>query len=270
MEQNALLYTIQGVVHALLTKIAYLAVGFRPPHGPLRHCGPDGADGGLYGGLSDFAAQPPGLFLPPPDRPGAVRELGKYALPLVPLSVLSWLNTSVSTLALKHLLGSRRRASSPARWGWPPRSTSSRRASTPTGPPTCWKTTRATTVSASIPCTGSCLHAHALRAGITLLQSPVFLLLGKSYRSSVVFFPFLFLSPICYCLGETTGMGITISKKTYWTTLIYCFPLWPTSLCALCSSRRWASPARPWPRRFGHSHAAPAHRRGRKVLPCNP
>ena len=59
--------------------------------------------------------------------------------------------------------------------------------------------------------------------GITLLQSPVFLLLGKSYRGSVVFFPFLFLSPICYCLGETTGMGITISKKSYWTTLIYLF-----------------------------------------------
>ena len=59
--------------------------------------------------------------------------------------------------------------------------------------------------------------------GITLLQSTVFLLLGKSYRSSVVFFPFLFLSPVCYCLGETTGMGITISKKSYWPTLIYLF-----------------------------------------------
>ena len=33
MEQNALLYTIQGVVHALLTKIAYLAVGFSRPTG---------------------------------------------------------------------------------------------------------------------------------------------------------------------------------------------------------------------------------------------
>jgi len=59
--------------------------------------------------------------------------------------------------------------------------------------------------------------------GITLLQTPVFLLLGKSYRSSVIFFPFLFLSPICYCLGETTGMGINIAKKTHWTTIIYLF-----------------------------------------------
>ena len=59
--------------------------------------------------------------------------------------------------------------------------------------------------------------------GITILQAPVFLLLGKAYRSSVVFFPFLFLSPICYCLGETTSMGIDISKKTWWKTAIYLF-----------------------------------------------
>ena len=58
---------------------------------------------------------------------------------------------------------------------------------------------------------------------IIILQTPVFLLLGEAYRSSVVFFPFLFLSPICYCLGETTGMGIIISKKTHWTTIIYLF-----------------------------------------------
>ena len=35
MEQNALLYTIQGVVHALLTKIAYLAVGFSRPRAAM-------------------------------------------------------------------------------------------------------------------------------------------------------------------------------------------------------------------------------------------
>ena len=62
-----------------------------------------------------------------------------------------------------------------------------------------------------------CLFGLAL----ALFQTPVFLLIGKSYRSSSIFFPFLFLSPICYCLGETTDMGITISKKTYWTTIIF-------------------------------------------------
>ena len=155
---------------------------------------------------------------------GAVRELGKYALPLVPLSVLSWLNTSVSTLALKHLLGYEATGIFSSALGL---------ASTiniiQTGFNTYWAPyvlenyqsddrQRFYTVHRLMACM---LTLFGL--GITLLQSPVFLLLGKSYRSSVVFFPFLFLSPICYCLGETTGMGITISKKTYWTTLIYLF-----------------------------------------------
>jgi len=56
---------------------------------------------------------------------------------------------------------------------------------------------------------------------ITLLQAPVYLLLGPAFRGSVVYFPFLFLTPICYCLGETTGMGIGISKKSYWNTIIF-------------------------------------------------
>mgnify|MGYP002542438845 CR=1 FL=1 len=105
MEQNALLYTIQGVVHALLTKIAYLAVGFSRPTGRY-------AIVALTALMAVFTV----VFLilqrsrldfsfPRLTDRDAVRELGKYALPLVPLSVLSWLNTSVSTLALKHLLG---------------------------------------------------------------------------------------------------------------------------------------------------------------------
>ena len=224
MEQNALLYTIQGVVHALLTKIAYLAVGFSRPTGRY-------AIVALTALMAVFTV----VFLilqrsrldfsfPRLTDRDAVRELGKYALPLVPLSVLSWLNTSVSTLALKHLLGYEATGIFSSALGL---------ASTiniiQTGFNTYWAPyvlenyqsddrQRFYTVHRLMACM---LTLFGL--GITLLQSPVFLLLGKSYRSSVVFFPFLFLSPICYCLGETTGMGITISKKTYWTTLIYLF-----------------------------------------------
>ena len=214
MEQNALLYTIQGVVHALLTKIAYLAVGFSRPTGRY-------AIVALTALMAVFTV----VFLilqrsrldfsfPRLTDRDAVRELGKYALPLVPLSVLSWLNTSVSTLALKHLLGYEATGIFSSALGL---------ASTiniiQTGFNTYWAPyvlenyqsddrQRFYTVHRLMACM---LTLFGL--GITLLQSPVFLLLGKSYRSSVVFFPFLFLSPICYCLGETTGMGITISKK---------------------------------------------------------
>ena len=272
MEQNALLYTIQGVVHALLTKIAYLAVGFSRPTGRY-----------AIVALTVLMAVFTVVFLilqrsrldfsfPRLTDRDAVRELGKYALPLVPLSVLSWLNTSVSTLALKHLLGYEATGIFSSALGL---------ASTiniiQTGFNTYWAPyvlenyqsddrQRFYTVHRLMACM---LTLFGL--GITLLQSPVFLLLGKSYRSSVVFFPFLFLSPICYCLGETTGMGITISKKNlldYADLPVFRSDQHRSVLCA--------HPAAGHLRRghglgaFGHPHAASAHCRGRKVLPCNP
>lgn len=233
MEQNAVLYTVQGVTNALLTKIAYLAVGFTVPTGraalialTVLACALSAAF--LLIQRSRFEVR----SLAHTSKP-MVRELAAYALPLVPLSLLSWLNTSVSTLSLKHLLGFEAAGIFSSALGL---------ASTiniiQTGFNTYWAPyvlenyqshdhRRFYTVHKLMACL---LTLFGLV--ITLLQTPVFLLLGKSYRSSVVFFPFLFLSPICYCLGETTGMGITISKKTYWTTLIFLFSA--VSNIALC------------------------------------
>lgn len=50
---------------------------------------------------------------------------------------------------------------------------------------------------------------------ILLLQDYIFLLLGQEYRKSSVYFAFLLVSPICYTISETTGLGIAIAKKTY-------------------------------------------------------
>ena len=224
MEQNAMLYTIQGVLHVLLTKIAYLAIGFTRPTGRAAMMALTVLMG-LFT-LCFIAVQRRQLdirFMSQINAP-AVRELAAFALPLVPLSVLTWLNSSISTLALRSLLGFSAAGVFSSALGL---------ASTiniiQTGFNTYWapyvlenyqndQHRRFYTVHRLMACM---LTLFGL--AITLLQGPVFLLLGKSYRSSVIFFPFLFLSPICYCLGETTGMGVTISKKTYWTTLIYLF-----------------------------------------------
>lgn len=224
MEQNALLYTIQGVAHVLLTKLAYLCVGFGDPRGRsaiilLTVLGTAFSAAFLIfqrrhfhlGGLRDVTRSD-------------ARALGSFALPLVPLSILSWMNTSLSQVMLKQLLGFAAAGIYASALGL---------ASTinivQTGFNTYWSPyvlenyqgddrRRFYTVHRLMACLltlfGLC---------ITLLQTPVFLLLGKAYRSAVSFFPFLFLSPICYCLGETTGIGINISKKTYWTTIIYLF-----------------------------------------------
>lgn len=233
MEKNAWLYTIQGVANALLTKIAYLAVGFKAPTGraaliTLTVLTTLLSLAFLFVQRSRFD----GRALSRISRPAA-KELGAFALPLVPLSVLMWLNTSVSTLSLKHLLGYDAAGIFSSALGL---------ASTiniiQTGFNTYWgpyvlenyqsdSRQRFYTVHRLMACL---LTLFGL--AISLLQVPVFLLLGRSYRSSVVFFPFLFLSPICYCLGETTGMGITIAKKTYWTTIIYLFS--SLSNIALC------------------------------------
>jgi len=224
MEQNAALYTIQGVLHALLTKIAYLAVGFTVPTGKAALMVLTILMGlftlvFVYLQRARFDAH----FLKSTDKT-AVCAVGAYALPLVPISLLMWLNSYISPLVLKHLLGYSATGIYTSALGL---------ASTiniiQTGFNTYWApyvlenyqsndSRRFYTVHRLMACM---LTLFGL--GITLLQGPVFLLLGKAYRSSVVFFPFLFLSPICYCLGETTGMGITLSKKTYWNTLIYLF-----------------------------------------------
>ena len=224
MEQNAVLYTIQGVLYALFTKIAYLAVGFTVPTGKAALMALT-----ILMGLFTLVfvwlqrKRFDVHFLKSTDK-AAVVAVGAFALPLVPISLLAWLNSYVSPLVLKHLLGYSATGIYTSALGL---------ASTiniiQTGFNAYWApyvlenyqsddSRRFYTVHRLMACM---LTLFGL--GITLLQTPVFLLLGKAYRSSVVFFPFLFLSPICYCLGETTGMGVTISKKSYWNTLIYLF-----------------------------------------------
>ncbi len=221
MEQNAALYTIQGVLHTLLTKIAYLAVGFTVPTGKAALTALT-----VLMGLFTLAF----LFLQrrrfswPKMESGEIKQIAMFALPLTPLTLLSWLNSYTSPLVLKHLLGYSATGIYTSALGL---------ASTiniiQTGFNTYWApyvlenyqsddSRRFYTVHRLMACM---LTLFGL--GITIFQAPVFLLLGKAYRSSVVFFPFLFISPICYCLGETTGMGITISKKTHWSTIVYLF-----------------------------------------------
>ena len=224
MEQNAKLYTIQGVLQVFITKIAYLAVGFGGATGKAALLCLTALMGVFTLAFvliqrNRFDAR----FVSQMDRPAA-RELSKFALPLLPISILAWFNSSITPVVLKQLLGFSATGIYSSALGlastiniiqtgfnayWAPYVYENYRTD---------ERARFYTVHRLMACL---LTFFGLL--ITLLQSPVFLLLGKGYRSSVVFFPFLFLSPICYCLGETTGMGITISKKTHWSTLIFLF-----------------------------------------------
>ena len=223
MEQNAKLYTIQGVCHVVVTKLAYLAVGFDDARGQTAllvltvlmalfclAC--------LWLQRSRFDVH----FARVIDRP-FVQEVCHFALPLAPLAMLSWFNSNANSVVLRNLMGLSENAIYSSALGLAATINIIQTGFNAYYAPYVLEhyqddSTRFFTIHRLMACV-LCLFG----LGITLLQTPVFLLLGKSYRSSVIFFPFLFLSPICYCLGETTGMGINIAKKTHWTTIIYLF-----------------------------------------------
>ena len=222
MEQNPKLYTLQSVLHILLTKIAYLAVGFSSAYAKPAIV--------LLTVLMAIFTLTFTLiqrkrfsfrFRSHIDKP-FVKEVSLFAAPLIPVTIITWMNTSMSSVMLRNLMDVASVGIFTAAMAL---------ASTinviQAGFNTYWapyvyenyhreETARFFTVHRVMACL---LTGFGLT--ITLLQALVFLLLGPDYRSSVVFFPFLFLAPICYCLGETTDMGITIKKKTYWGTIVF-------------------------------------------------
>lgn len=223
MEQNARLYTIQGVCHVVVTKLAYLAVGFGDATGQTAILVLT-----VLMGLFCLAClrlqrnRFDARFSQEIDRP-FVREISRFALPLAPLAMLNWFNTNANSVVLRNLMGLSENAIYSSALGLAATINIIQTGFNAYYAPYVLEhyqddSTRFFTIHRLMACL-LCLFG----LGITLFQAPVFLLLGKSYRSSVVFFPFLFLSPICYCLGETTGMGINIAKKTHWTTIIYLF-----------------------------------------------
>lgn len=50
---------------------------------------------------------------------------------------------------------------------------------------------------------------------IVLFQDVIYLLIGEKFRAGKRIFPFLMFTPICNCIGDMTGIGIMISKKSY-------------------------------------------------------
>ena len=53
------------------------------------------------------------------------------------------------------------------------------------------------------------------------LKDILFLFVDEAYRSGAIIFPFLVISPVCYTIAETTGIGINISKKSYLNIITY-------------------------------------------------
>lgn len=55
---------------------------------------------------------------------------------------------------------------------------------------------------------------------IVLFQDLIFVFIGSKYETAKIFFSFLFVAPACNLISEATCIGITISKKSYWLSVI--------------------------------------------------
>ena len=53
------------------------------------------------------------------------------------------------------------------------------------------------------------------------VQDLAFIFINKSYSHITQYLPFLILTPLCYTISETTGVGISISKNTHLNIRIY-------------------------------------------------
>lgn len=56
---------------------------------------------------------------------------------------------------------------------------------------------------------------------VVLGQDIIYILLGEKYRASKLFFAFLLFTPICNTIADTTGIGIMISKKSYFNIITF-------------------------------------------------
>lgn len=54
-----------------------------------------------------------------------------------------------------------------------------------------------------------------------LFQDVIFVFFKREYSAATQFLPFLVLTPLTYTIGETTQVGIAISKRSYLNILIY-------------------------------------------------
>lgn len=219
MEKNVKMYTIQGILMTLVSKVFYLGVGFwDPSYKPAL----------IALTITHFALALVFLFIQRNrfelihefDKEFS-KEMFKYAIPLIPVSVLMWANQSIpqvvmqktmdyysigiftSAVALANVINIIQAGFNTF---WLPYTYENYKN----------QTGQFNKVHRYLVCV---LTIFALC--LVLSQDVVFMLLGEKYRAAKAFFPFLILGPVCYIIGETTGLGIDLSKKTYLNIVVF-------------------------------------------------
>lgn len=220
MEQNIKMYTIQGVLMVLISKVFYLGVGFFDSSYKtalivltITHF--------LLAIVFLIIQRHRFEFIREFDKSFSL-ELFKFSTPLIPASVLMWANTSIPQLVMQKTMDYESIGIF----------TSAVTLSNvilviQAGFNTFWLPYAYDNYKTQA---GQFFKVHRFLLCIlticalllVLSQDVVFLLLGNSYRGAKFFFPFLMLGPVCYVISETTGVGIDLSKKTYYNIVVFC------------------------------------------------
>lgn len=235
MEKNITMYTIQGIIIALVGKVLYIGVGFwRPEYKPTLIFL---ASSNVIFALIFITIQKR-LFskLKTIDKIFS-KELFKYAIPLVPVTLLTWLNSSIPQIVMQNTMDY---------YSIGIFSTALHLANMvliiQTGFNTFWVPYAYENYSTQ---TGQFYKVHkyllcaltVFAMCIIMTQDVIFLILGEKFRAAKDFFPFLILGPMCYIIGETTGIGIDISKKTYYNIIIFVVSVSANILLSLLLSK---------------------------------
>ena len=220
LQENTRYFNLQGILALVSTKILYVVVAFHnPTYMPailsMTIANTVIAVFFLYNQRRNYS-------LVNIRNQELVREIRTFSLPLAPIEIMSWLNTSLSLLIISrvlgfHELGIYTRAVTLANLiniiqagfnaFWAPYAYANYQENREK----LWDIHKMMITIVTL-----------LGLGIVLLQDVLFLMLGSGFRGGVVFFPFLLLAPICFTYGEATGLGINIAKKTHWSTIILC------------------------------------------------
>lgn len=219
MEQDIKMYNIQGILMVVASKLVYIIVGFWNPSYRVVL---------LVSSISHLILTVIFLLIQRNSFERItvfdnyfVKQLFKFAIPLIPVTVISWLNSSIPQLMIQrtmdyYYVGIFNSAMALANVimivqsglnsFWVPYTYENYK--TQTGQ--FFKVYR---------CMICVLTILALL--LVCFQDVIFLLLGPKYRAAKLFFPFLVLGPTCYVIGEVAGVGINISKRTYFNIYVF-------------------------------------------------
>lgn len=213
MEQDIKMFTIQGVLMALASKVIYICVGFWDPSYKSALLVLS-ASNILLTLVFLYVQRNRFVVITCYDRLFA-KEMFKFAIPLIPVTLLTWVNSSLPQIIIQktmdyYYIGIFSSAMALANLILIIQS----------GFNTFWVPYTYDNYKTQ---TGQFFKVHRyLVCALTIFallivcsQDVIFLLLGEKYRAAKSFFPFLILGPVCYVIGEVIGVGIEIAKKTY-------------------------------------------------------